>query len=418
MRIGRERLGIASVLVVVAAVSVMAVAACQPNIIVVDGMTSDTGDTPECPHTWTFKREDLVSFLLGTRTNVPEFHDCQKLRVAKDEYGPLAAVFAIDRLESVQDSALGATRGRVLALVHLPQGGAYGALGLSKAWACVIVRVRGTGGDAWIVPVDRGDQCASPHIGDVTALRSPLDLHVLPSPKGLDRQIPPVARWDWDDSTSTQYIGVRCGSAWCEIGRRNFRSSASHDPGASTDLNTRAGYAFRGAYDEQRLAEFSTGVLTPGTRLGTVVPMPDLDGLTKTRPPNGQWVPVARTYLTPFSEEYQTKFNFAATATVSPNEARASTVSLCVGTDTEACGAIERNTTLDISLCTPEVPSGARWIARVDRPGAPSKYFCVLYRGHSAGFYVPPVVRWRWRADDETIWISCPSGCCEVKART
>lgn len=415
MRIGRMKYGL-----VVAAL--MALAACKPKIIVVDGLLSDPGNTPECPHSWKL-RSGTISFLPGERIDVPEFHDCQRLRDSSDQYGALAAVFAKDSLEFVADSTLAKEGGRALALVYLPpanalpgggaSGSTYAPLGLTKPFACVIVR-RGSNPAAWIRAVDDGRACSGPGVLTNLPTAGSMDLRVLPPPTGLSAaDIPPVARWEWDETTRTQYIGVRCGSAWCEIGVNGFQSSAGHDPGAGSP--GRADYALRGAYDEQRLAEFPGNVLTPAMNLGTVVPTAKLRGFNSSPPPNGTWVPVARTYLSPAAGTYDKKFNFAPTATVSPAEAAASTIFLCVSSTLTPCTAPDAQ--LDVKKCTAD-RTGARWISRVDRPTRGSRYFCVMYREHPHGFSVPPVVRWRWRADDETIWISCPSGCCEVKART
>lgn len=426
MRIGRGGYGLA-------VAALLALAAYRPaeTVIVVDGKPSDPGSMPECPHSWTVRQAGAGMLWASSRTDVPEFHDCQQLRnwnpmSRREHYGALAAVFAADSLEKVADSTLDRPRGRggrggqVLALVYLPRGGEYSPLGLGllplkHKFACVIVRRGATSGNAWIVPVDDGRRCVGPAVLTATSPTNSYELHVLePPPSMSSPQIPPVARWDWDSTTHTQYIGVRCGGKWCEIGVRGFKSSPDHDPGTGVSVG-RAGYAHRGAYDEQRLAEFPGSVPAPAMNLGTVVPMPKLELLTRQRPTVGDWIPVARTHLFPGVGTYEATFNFARTPTVTPAEARASTISLCIATETVPCTANERNTVLDVRRCDPDAEE-ARWIARVDRPGARSKYFCVLYREHEPKFYVPPVVRWRWRSDDETIWISCPSGCCEVNA--
>jgi hypothetical protein len=31
------------------------------------------------------------------------------------------------------------------------------------------------------------------------------------------------------------------------------------------------------------------------------------------------------------------------------------------------------------------------------------------------GFPIPGTLRWRWLADDETIWVRCDDGCCQVQ---
>jgi hypothetical protein len=39
-----------------------------------------------------------------------------------------------------------------------------------------------------------------------------------------DKDIPPVARWDYDTANHQQYIGLRCGGEWCEVGHSGFEN--------------------------------------------------------------------------------------------------------------------------------------------------------------------------------------------------
>ena len=48
--------------------------------------------------------------------------------------------------------------------------------------------------------------------------------------------------------------------------------------------------------------------------------------------------------------------------------------------------------------------------------GLAHKYFCVAKREHPA-MVIPGIVRWRWKVKDETIWVSCQRGCCEVDVK-
>jgi hypothetical protein len=34
--------------------------------------------------------------------------------------------------------------------------------------------------------------------------------------------------------------------------------------------------------------------------------------------------------------------------------------------------------------------------------------------GIAGNYRIPAVVRWRWKPNDETMWVACPAGCCEV----
>lgn len=90
-------------------------------------------------------------------------------------------------------------------------------------------------------------------------------------------------------------------------------------------------------------------------------------------------------------------------------------MAFCVGTKA-ACGV-----PMQVRQCasTPEM-----W-AKVTSPtplasGANTTYLCVRYRptstmpGIAGNYRIPAVVRWRWKPNDETMWVACPAGCCEV----
>ena len=61
----------------------------------------------------------------------------------------------------------------------------------------------------------------------------------------------------------------------------------------------------------------------------------------------------------------------------------------------------------------------ALWFAKI-RPADATKeeVHCVLRRDHSClrakGVTIPGTARWRWVAKDETSWVRCMFGCCQV----
>jgi len=56
------------------------------------------------------------------------------------------------------------------------------------------------------------------------------------------------------------------------------------------------------------------------------------------------------------------------------------------------------------------------WYAKVERRGVRRPvYRRVIRRTHTEiADLLVGTVRWRWQADDETIWAFCPEGCCEI----
>ena len=125
-------------------------------------------------------------------------------------------------------------------------------------------------------------------------------------PKKLMREekdVPPVARWDYDTVNQRQYIGIKCGGEWCEIGHAGFETSAGHRPSilrdepsgvvgpapASSTEKDRV-VLVKGWYDEQYLAEGTTGDLRPMHVRGTAFPHPMLDRLKNVSDFSVKWI--------------------------------------------------------------------------------------------------------------------------------
>ena len=53
------------------------------------------------------------------------------------------------------------------------------------------------------------------------------------------------------------------------------------------------------------------------------------------------------------------------------------------------------------------------WWAVVVKPSKEVSYRCV-YRTDHGTIPVPGTARWRWVLNDETIWVRCANGCCQV----
>lgn len=423
------------------------VVACPPQYIDPAFKPANLSANPECPHVWlsgrqvkplivprdaitlrqyltaaeimnlTSARNAAVEFAApGWTTNVPEFHDCQRLRVLNPQgeptYDSLAAVFARDSLDTISDSAQ--TAGTVLAFVYMPDGGTYAPLKITSPYNCLVGKRDGQAWVAWMVPAAEEEVCdtAIPQ----SALTEARTLLVKPAPPrdGLTPlDIPPVARWEWDSVTATQYIGVRCGEQWCEVGRKDgFASSQSYGVTELVGNVAKRTLAIKGWYDEQHLAEYAGGKPVTSRNVGVVVPAPELDSWRRTDPVPGVWQKAATIHLSPAAGSYDASFNFAV-ASRPPSPPR-STVWICTASGGVKCPAGFWQQ-FKPGSCADNV-TGDQWYARVDGHKG-SKYFCVVYRGHGPiGFSIPAVARWRWRANDETIWISCSFGCCEVNA--
>ena len=402
---------------------------------------------PECPQygEWSplfanRKNPDLIIAsggqlsLSGRITDVPEFHDCQKFIVAGGEHGTFLTLFAIfardslreatSRFNSVSDTARTPTDsaavvsasgfvavGEVLAIDK-----GYAQLGIQPLFNCLFLRATYAGLAARMVPVS----------GNETSCKTITHPEDMP---GTNLEVyrrffkydtaPPVARWDWDPVNNQQHIGINCGIAWCDIGKSTFHPSSAY--ALSTGSPNDRVIAVKGWYDEQRLAVPSSATmpfasatsLKPGAIIGTFVPMPDLGKDTGT--PGGSrydttWVRVATVGMTDTSADYLGKLNLVQ----SPVKNAIDSVSLCYG-KLRTCIT---NTAITPKCAAAKTPGTMQWWGMITNPTTSPAYFCVTRRGHESipGLHIPGIVRWRWAIKDETMWIRCLEGCCEVEA--
>ena len=147
-----------------------------------------------------------------------------------------------------------------------------------------------------------------------------------------------------------------------------------------------------GWYDDQRLSwpVQNSDIPTPGAARGVIIPVPNLEGLTR-RDFRKRYQLVARIYLNAADAPYKHKLN------------------------------LERD---GLNLLYLKNVSDDVWLARIVAPSGEARVFPVQRRGHEdllatyPGFTVPGAIRWRWHPNDETIWIPCLVGCCEVQSGT
>ncbi len=410
--------------------------------------------------------------LSGPITDIVEFHDCQQFIMrtgARHEYIDLFAIFARLHLDSAYVPPVHRAQPQVIRTLpprrrtdrtraNPPIAAAppltafdplhdgipmayifayrrpYEPLALREGFNCLhfFRRTDATGAPHWVAKItwvgrDGQAQCAEPlpaSQGDVGQLFQVDRGPTLPS-----AMLPPVARWDWDSINHRQYIGIRCEDAWCEVRPKlpvggGFHASASIANGS---------HSTKGWYDEQILAVPPPSASpTPPAQVsaikGTIIPDAALgndagqDGATSRF--NNTWQEVATVRLDNAPGDYTTKLNFVRT-TGTPAENH---VGLCFGM-TAVSG---RNPCLPLRIGLRKplredgTPCSTGWMSRVGRglTGEGSeRYFCVTRRGHDHDTngvlipHIPGIVRWRWALDDETMWIRCMQGCCEVRAQ-
>ncbi len=368
--------------------------------------------------------------LIGPIANLPEYHDCQRFvvpvrstqaaTVSGMRYGPLMAIWAAHHLDSLfQVAPAPGVAATPVAIVHNFEATAsYELLGLQPGFSCLYLWNDGTW-HARMVPLGRLPvPCLEPMDPRSRTLAAGKELHVRPVPlrTGMTASdVPPVARWDWDDKHGWQYIGIRCGKEWCEVGPPTFapsqgagsmglspsaiRSMVEPLPGlasapAGTEPELLRFVLVNGWFDQQRLDLRDAGgqpVLT--NVVGTVLPHPALQRL-----PVGafksKWIPTGYLHVT---GDYPGKL---------PLKQGMNRMYMCQGTATE-CEITGAPT------CTPEQQDPLDpWWARVVAPSGEAVIKCVRQRDHDGMAIPAAAARWNWHELDATTWFKCDRGCC------
>ncbi|MEJ2240440.1 MAG: hypothetical protein P8X82_19285 [Gemmatimonadales bacterium] len=268
----------------------------------------------ECPENWGLLRElrdsslipaGLPSWFPGQNTGIAEFHDCQKfIEITEDgqrEYMGRFAIFAAPGLEtmdtvlrpisverpcgvSVEDcpDAGVVTEARPAALIIAEKP--YLPLKIRKPGAYCLYLHREDG--AWTANlVSLADveppysECLDPvqargQFGESLKVISTTE-PTIPADGGF---YPPAARIDWDPWHEQHYFGLRCGTAWCEVGDPTSFGTSNTQELHAQDLTDKARgtVLVKGWYDEQFLAIDYYGKLVPSNVLGTIYPDKDL----------------------------------------------------------------------------------------------------------------------------------------------
>lgn len=350
-----------------------------------DGMLSQPFDSNE----WVEWAEQFGALrFVSTRTNPlcvtdptnTTSHDGQRMIVVNSgrrAYGPLVAILVDPARVEVTDFS----DGRYIACL-LNQGDfsfaplEYTTLGIPPGYSCLWLQ--GVDGQhpwtAEIRPVITGtNECS-------TTAAATLEAHPITIENGPD-EYPSTARWMWDDRNEAQFIGMRCGNAWCEMGPPGFNRTPL--------IATR--YDVPGLWDEQYLSYESGGQLVVSEIWGTFSPGPELGDVAGPTPPLN--VPLLAAYVrlsnpqnSPAAQaqraRYRTKLGLRASG-VGP---------------------------LPVLYMKTNSTIGAGWLSKPDVHPAWSPRVSFFNHLHATG----NAVRWAWSDEDEGFWVSCENGCCKM----
>lgn len=420
-----------------AAVMVLTASACSRGERDGGGEQAAEQRVPECPGDGFVVTIDTGQGMLatyeqvpgvGALTNIPEYHDCQRFVKPDGTYDTRYAIFAtlgLDSLgarwmrDSAQQGPSAALPARRLAAVIYSWNGTYTPLGIRPSFNCLYMyRDQGSWQATMLWLGSQSATCASSLTGSLGSNETPLLVNEIPQgrPAYDHTDYPPVARWDWDSVRTEHFISIKCDPTWCEIGdragigasSRRFVGTATFPPddpipGPSVAPKHRWRTAeIKGWYDEQQLAVANAGGgVRPGPLRGAVFPHMALgrhqlpsDFANAALP----WMPAAYAQLDAAYKTLQGRNRF---------DQGLNRISLCYGT-MAFCG-VPAGIQLPAS-CS----ATTSWWVRIDSPRSEPRFTCAVYRPH-ANVVIWPTARWRWQETDETIWIRCTPGCCELQ---
>lgn len=360
----------------------------------------------------------------GAITQIPEFHDCQRLLTQGESgYGPTAAIYASPIIVTLVDTLLALEQAgdslRAIAAAEIISDGAYQQLGIEMGVNCLYMYTFAAQLHAFMRPVSQESDCAQ-RLDPTPPQPGWRSLNVKQETAGAPfvlEDFPPAARWDFHDQPGPrlQFIGLPCKTNWCLIGHANPQSWKQYDrpqPGNHGRLSRRV-MRIRGWYDEQILGvgpTTGTGPVVPGGVYGTIFPDSLLEGRTEADyqlPAPNQWVAAAEILVHGNLPAYKKKFNLDQTPPPTNGVAVSNKLALCKGDATRCVPHGAPN----VRQCPSTMPDP--WYARITAVGGDVAYSCVIRHLHP-GFRIPGNARWWWLPQDEGIWSRCPQGCCQV----
>lgn len=409
---------------------VLSVTACTPPTPKPSLSSPPWANRPECPvdsavaWVWDKGQEMWVPIneipLSGPISKIPEYNDCQRFIVPGDTYGALYAVYASFRLtalalraDSLKDTTYSHGRTAVPAATIYSYGGTYPALGIEPGFNCLYLS-NPPDWHARMVPMGFVEpNCLDPINPSATSGTDLQVKHMTVDAVTDDRAYPPVARWDWDPKNGIQYVGIKCGAQWCEVGSNGFVPTPFYtappllelDGVASTDPAVNVVSHIKGWNDAQFLDSVADGKQVPTGIWGTIIPHPMNDRTFNASTYQNGWINVAdavihggkykkRNFTEGVNKIYFCHGQGVATSSTEPGCKGASSVS-----------------------CAPDPTDGRLWYAMIVSAASDTAYRCVIRRVHAgtAVPYIPGAARWRWENNDVTNWIKCPSGCCQIE---
>lgn len=361
---------------------------------------------------------------------VPEYHDCQRLvrQFEPANYGPLVGIFAAEGLDTFFKVADGRGEPRDARALAEPKAvaqifnydtEAYGPLAIQREFSCLYLARQPN--DTWVAHMvwAKGDEerCTQPLTAPNSSPPHRLDVFAEdPSHYAGEsltaEDIPPVARWQLDER-GHHAIGIRCGDQWCTIVARGSKPEPGFPAAAAGQIAEKALSAgatqrqlsrvtqVRGWHDDQVLAVSDPGApsgLAPRGPRARLFPHPLL-GTWNDPADFGEWRTVAHALIV---QGRPGKYADSLNLGTDPTEYELLHVNLG-GPPPAEVGSL---------TCT--ASATGTWYMRMTRRST-VMYGCVTQRAHPEARQLPGTARWRWKVNDETMWVRCPGGCCTLE---
>jgi hypothetical protein len=326
----------------------------------------------------------VALFLTGQARIDGEVFDCQRLVLSTGPagvFGPLVGLYPVDATLRFPRSEYVTARPTAAIYSWGAAGGSYADThpGMAPATgvACLWMRNQSGAATGWQAAISSGAGCG---VGSAAPADSAFAYPVFErSYDGASAaDYPRTGRWEWDTAGGRQFIGVKCGDAWCAVMERDGTEPRTQNLEGG---NAVAREMVPGWSDAQHLAVYDSaaGQARPGP-WASVVAYP---GLAADAPPWTEGLLAAR--ITVYGEAGPLAERFY----LQP-EGRSGHDDL-----------ILRFPGMQDEAWLQQGPMRRRKASRIQFAPTPD---------HSMN----GAARWRWRESGETIWIYCPGATCGV----
>jgi hypothetical protein len=319
-----------------------------------------------------------------------EAHDCQRLVLSTGpggEFGPLVGLFPVDATTGLARADFTTARPAVSVYSWGASGGSYAedypALGITTGAHCLWLRNASGSADGWrgaLAPGLCGAGSTAPTDTDFQLVGVERTY-----PGATAEDFPRTARWEWDVASERQFIGVRCGEAWCAVlpaGSSAPRTEPLPQQLRGSDL---ARLTIPGWSDAQHLAVFDSaaGRARPGP-WGTILSHPALHDEAPL------WTEGILAAAIDVRDDHADYGRFAERFYLQPEDGGGRS---------------------DVILRFPGISPDEAWYQQ-----GPMRRRQVRGVQYAPAVSAPAtgVVRWRWREGDPELWLFCRAGSCAV----